>query len=230
MKSNTKQDDAPAPAAAPVQEPPPAEAPVQEPPPAEAPVQEAPAVEAPVQEAPVEAPVQEEPAVEEAPQMEAEEKPVVEKKKKKKSQKLKKTTIRYPSSYLLFTMEYRKVVKQENPTMTLGDISKKCGAEWQQLPEEEKLKWKTTAETEKLRRKSLEVDTGEEKVIKKKRVPSSYLLFSMKERANIMLENPTLKIGECSKLCGEKWKLLTVTEKDVWTQKSNDMKSEMNKV
>tara|TARA_A100001011_G_C13731206_1_gene603636 strand:- start:437 stop:574 length:138 start_codon:yes stop_codon:yes gene_type:complete len=42
-------------------------------------------------------------------------------------------------------MEYRKKVIEEEPTLSLGDVSKKCGAAWKIMPEDEKDIWKKKA-------------------------------------------------------------------------------------
>tara|TARA_B100000475_G_C14966258_1_gene301982 strand:- start:549 stop:914 length:366 start_codon:yes stop_codon:yes gene_type:complete len=52
---------------------------------------------------------------------------------------------RKPSSYLCFSMEYRKKVIQEEPNLSLGDVSKKCGAAWKSLTEDEREAWKKKA-------------------------------------------------------------------------------------
>ena len=174
--------------------------------------------------------------VDETSKVELEETPKVEKKQKKQKKqkmKIKKRIIRYPSGYLMFTLMHRKIVHEKNPTMRLGDISKQCGLAWKDISNEEKIKWKIEADNEKIRRQSLEVhvstETSETPVVKQKRVPSSYLLFAMNERVSITAENPTIRVGDCSKLCGVKWHALTLDEKKVWTQRSNQLKLEADK-
>lgn len=49
---------------------------------------------------------------------------------------------RPPSSYLLFAMEERKKVLQNNPKLGIADVSKMCGAAWKTLTEEERQVWK----------------------------------------------------------------------------------------
>lgn len=52
---------------------------------------------------------------------------------------------RAPSSYLLFAMEHRKVVLQEDPSLVIGDVSKKCGQVWKSMTDADKQKWKDKA-------------------------------------------------------------------------------------
>ena len=61
---------------------------------------------------------------------------------------------------------------------------------------------------------------------KTKRPPSSYLLYSMQERPNILKDNPDMKIGEISKLCGQRWKDMTDEEKKPWMDQAKALKEE----
>ena len=134
---------------------------------------------------------------------------------KNHTKKKRKTGTRTPSSYVLFSMDYRKIVSTEHPSLSLGEISKKCGEKWKDLPEDEKNSWKLKADTLKE-----EKQATIEHVIKKKRKPSSYLMFSMDYRKEITKSQPTLALGEVSRLCGAKWKSMTDDEKKVWKDKA----------
>uniref|UniRef100_A0A8C4Q2Z3 HMG box domain containing 4a n=1 Tax=Eptatretus burgeri TaxID=7764 RepID=A0A8C4Q2Z3_EPTBU len=46
------------------------------------------------------------------------------------------------SAYMLWSKEYRNVIMAESPGIDFGEISKKLGEVWKQLPEKEKLVWK----------------------------------------------------------------------------------------
>jgi hypothetical protein len=63
---------------------------------------------------------------------------IEEEKKKNPDQQPK----RPPSSYLLFAMEERKKVLQENPNLSIGNVSKKCGEVWKAMGDLEKQVWK----------------------------------------------------------------------------------------
>jgi hypothetical protein len=52
---------------------------------------------------------------------------------------------RAPSSYLLFAMEHRKVVLQDDPSLVIGDVSKKCGHVWKSMTDADKQVWKDKA-------------------------------------------------------------------------------------
>lgn len=61
------------------------------------------------------------------------------------------------------------------------------------------------------------------------RTPSSYVLFSLEKRREIMLENPGYVLGDVSKLCGAKWKELSDKDKEPWIEKANHLKMERRK-
>ena len=149
---------------------------------------------------------------------------VVEVKKRKgKIEKKRKTGNRTPSSYVLFSMEYRKTVSAENPDLSLGEVSKKCGEAWGQLSADEKSTWKAKADDCKEKKAAMQkAEVGDEPE-KKKRKPSSYLCFSMEYRKKVIAENANLSLGEVSKQCGAAWKELSDDEKAVWKDKAAAM-------
>ena len=73
------------------------------------------------------------------------------------------------------------------------------------------------------------VNEGADKVTekKKKRTPSSYLLFSIEYRKEMAQNYPEKTLGDISKLCGEKWKSMEDAEKKPWIDKANELKSEI---
>ena len=144
-------------------------------------------------------------------------KPTIEK-KTRKNMKQKKTGQRAPSSYVLFSMEYRKEVAQEYPDLTLGEVSKKCGEKWATLSEEDKLQWKTKSDTLKSER----CPPKDNEELKKKRKPSSYLCFSMNFRKQVIEKEPNLTLGEVSKKCGEEWKKMSDEDKEFWKNKASE--------
>merc|ERR1712224_436365 len=101
-------------------------------------------------------------------------------------------------------MQYRKEVALEFPNLTLGEVSKKCGEKWSSLNEEDKNTWKEKAL--QLKNENVQPDSTTEK---KKRKPSSYLMFSMQHRKDIIDKEPGLSLGEVSKRCGQAWKELS---------------------
>jgi len=127
-----------------------------------------------------------------------------------------------PSSYLLFAMDARKDIIEKDPTLKLGDVSKECGKLWKEISADDKEEWKNKANLLKE-----EARSSHPVVVKKeKRVPSSYILFAMSERKRIVDENPDMKLGDISKMCGTLWKGLSETEKEHWKNKANDLRTE----
>ena len=53
---------------------------------------------------------------------------------------------RKPSNYLCFSMEHRKVVLKDEPTLSLAEVSKRCGSAWKELTQEQKDAWKQPVE------------------------------------------------------------------------------------
>lgn len=143
-------------------------------------------------------------------------KPTIKKKPKVAPVKAKRT----PSNFVLFSMEQRKKIVEENPTLGLGEVSKKCGEAWSALNEEDKKIWTTKAEG--LRAESLAAHTKIVGDPKPKRRMSSYLCFSIEERKKILAGNPGLTLGEISKKCGESWKALSDADKEQWKVKANE--------
>lgn len=140
--------------------------------------------------------------------------PEVPEKTIKKRVTKKKTGVRTPSSYVLFSMEYRKTISNEFPELSLGEISKKCGEKWSSFSEDEKKEWKVKADNIKCEKNP----PKEENRIKRK--PSSYLAFPMEYRKIVKESNPKLSLGEISKECGKKWKELSAEEKESWKIKA----------
>lgn len=56
-----------------------------------------------------------------------------------KPSKAEKKTKRTPSAYLFFAKETRVTIKEKNPELTFGEVSKAVGEAWKGLSEEEKM-------------------------------------------------------------------------------------------
>ena len=135
-----------------------------------------------------------------------------------------KLSSRTPSSYVLFSMEERKTITQNNPDLGLGEISKMCGIAWKKLTDEEKAPWNAKAQVLKDERLKAIQEIQQNEPPKKKRSPSSYLLFAMDYRKEVLKSQPGLAIGEISKLCGSKWKEMPDAEKQKWKDQAIAMK------
>ena len=73
------------------------------------------------------------------------------------------------------------------------------------LSEAEKKPWNDKAS--ELKARKAEIDKQAElNPPKKKRTPSSYLIFSVAQRPQMLNENPSFTIGQISRLCGKKWR------------------------
>jgi high mobility group protein 2-like 1 len=141
-----------------------------------------------------------------------------------KNEKKRKSGTRTPSSYVLFSMEYRKTVSAESPDLSLGEVSKKCGEAWGQLSVDDKAVWKEKADKCKAEKVALQkLENPEATTDKPKRKPSSYLCFSMEYRKKVIEENATLSLGDISKRCGAAWKELPEEEKEMWKKKAAEM-------
>jgi len=46
-----------------------------------------------------------------------------------------------PSAYILFSVQERKRIVAECPTLTLGEVSKQCGQVWRQMTAEQRQAW-----------------------------------------------------------------------------------------
>lgn len=134
-------------------------------------------------------------------------------KTKKKKQKIHKK--RGPSSYILFTKQYR--TEHSNlSNLSLGDMSKACGEAWKNISDTEKDKYRQEAE-----RIRTELRANDPPPPPKKPM-SSYLAFAMVSRKQIIAEDPSLKLGDVSKKCGELWKKLTDEERAEWKKKASN--------
>lgn len=83
------------------------------------------------------------------------------------------------TDYVTFMKEQRSILKQEQPSLTFGEVSKIIGGRWR-----------------------------EEKEKNKKIKTNKYLEFSKTERAVVRQQYPLMKFGEVSKEVGKRWKAL----------------------
>jgi hypothetical protein len=69
-------------------------------------------------------------------------------KKTKEKKVVKKTPPRKVSAYALFSKEERVKIKEENPTMSSGDVTKALSTRWQEMSDEEKDEWRAQASSD----------------------------------------------------------------------------------
>ena len=126
--------------------------------------------------------------------------------------------------YMAFSMEERKRIVAENPSMKsdIGGVAKLVGKAWGALSAEEKAKYakkgasmKTKTKKSK-KSKHLEEETGKKGKTRKsgkKRALSGFMKFSMNQRASVMKENPGIAFGAVGKELGKRWGALSDAEK-----------------
>jgi structure-specific recognition protein 1 len=123
--------------------------------------------------------------------------------------------------YMAFSMEERKRIVAENPSMKsdIGGVAKLVGKAWKALSEAEKAKYAKKGASMKTKKKSKkapkEEEGGKKKTRKsgKKRALSGFMKFSMKERPSVMKENPDIEFGAVGKELGKRWRALSEAEK-----------------
>jgi len=71
-----------------------------------------------------------------------------DKKKTKEKKVVKKTPPRKVSAYALFSKEERVKIKEDNPTMSSGDVTKALSTRWQEMSDEEKEEWRAKASSD----------------------------------------------------------------------------------
>lgn len=148
----------------------------------------------------------------------------VTKKARRKKNPDKKSS-RTPSSYVLFSMEERKVIVAKNPDLSLGEVSKQCGIAWKALGEKDREPWQAKANELKQTRLAEIAEEEKNNPPKKRRSPSSYLLFAMEHRKVVLEKEPSLMIGDVSKRCGQVWKEMTDEQKQTWKDKAAALKN-----
>lgn len=128
--------------------------------------------------------------------------------------------------YMAFSMEERKRIVAENPSMKsdIGGVAKMVGKAWGALSAEEKAKYAKKGASMKTKKKAKKAKKGEvveeatdkkNKTRKsgKKRALSGFMKFSMKERASVLKENPGIEFGAVGKELGKRWGALSEAEK-----------------
>mgnify|MGYP006097817173 CR=1 FL=1 len=146
-------------------------------------------------------------------------------KKPRRKKNTDKKSSRTPSSYVLFSMDERKTIVAKNPDLNLGGVSKQCGVAWKALSVEDREPWQKKADELKQTRLAEIAEENKNNPPKKKRAPSSYLLFAMEHRKVVLQEDPSLVIGDVSKKCGQVWKSMTDSDKQVWKDKAAELKN-----
>lgn len=146
--------------------------------------------------------------------------------KQRRKKATEKMSSRTPSNYVLFSMEERKHIVAQYPDLTLGEVSKRCGDAWKALDANAREPWNKKANELKQKRLEEIANVRKSEPPKKKRAPSSYLLFAMEHRKVVLQNSPDLAIGDISKRCGEVWRGMNDAEKQVWKDQATKLKQE----
>eukprot|EP00467_Chlorarachnion_reptans_P007869 CAMPEP_0114505740 /NCGR_PEP_ID=MMETSP0109-20121206/11022_1 /TAXON_ID=29199 /ORGANISM="Chlorarachnion reptans, Strain CCCM449" /LENGTH=819 /DNA_ID=CAMNT_0001684215 /DNA_START=201 /DNA_END=2660 /DNA_ORIENTATION=+ len=148
----------------------------------------------------------------------------------KRKRKDKNAPKRAKSAFMLFVQKRRKTVKEENPNLKFGEISKLMGEKWKELPDDEKKEFLNAAKNDKIRAEKEKEKYDEEhkdddddspkRKKKRKKAPgepkrplSAYMFFAKNNRASIVGENPGKQPKEIMSLVAEKWRALDDDDK-----------------
>ena len=122
--------------------------------------------------------------------------------------------------YMAFSMEKRKEIVAENPSMKsdIGGVAKLVGKAWGQLSAAEKAKYakkgaSMKSKTRKSKKAAIHHEGKKTRKSGSKRKLSGFMKFSMKERASVIKENPSIAFGAVGKELGKRWRALSEAEK-----------------
>ncbi|SCV01294.1 LAME_0G15258g1_1 [Lachancea meyersii CBS 8951] len=133
-----------------------------------------------------------------------------------KRKQLKKQGPKRPSSaYFLFSMAAREDLVRQYPDAKVPELSKLASAKWKEMTDEEKRpyhdKFKINWEKYRVARKEYESN------LPPKRPSGPFIQFTQEVRPKIISENPEKDLIEITKLIGEKWRSLSQTDKQAYT-------------
>lgn len=134
---------------------------------------------------------------------------------------------KWKTGYILFCLDKRQEVKDENPNMKATEITKELGARWNALGDKNKKKYEKLSVKDKVRyQKEMENYTpppedelekrgkkGKKERTGPKRPLSSYMYFCQDVRDTVKSENPDMKGPEITKKLGVRWKSLEDEDK-----------------
>lgn len=143
------------------------------------------------------------------------------------------TIVRPKNAYMLWLAENRPKLVAENKDFKPKEIVKLAGERWGKLPAKDKKKYETLAAEDKARyekeveanpelkpknkKRSTEKKTKKSAEKKEKTGPkrplTAFFLWLQANRPTLKAENPDKKIGEISKIAGERWGKLPAKDK-----------------
>ncbi|SCU94874.1 LADA_0G11980g1_1 [Lachancea dasiensis] len=133
-----------------------------------------------------------------------------------KRKQLKKQGPKRPSSaYFLFSMAVREELVRQYPDAKVPELSKLASAKWKEMSEDDKKpfheKFKVNWEKYRVARKEYEAS------LPPKRPSGPFIQFTQEVRPKIISENPDKDLIEITKLIGEKWRSLSQSDKQAYT-------------
>jgi structure-specific recognition protein 1 len=176
------------------------------------------------------------------------ESPVKSKKKNKKDPNAPKRPM---TAFMYFSLDMRAKLKEENPDLSFGELGKLVGQRYKEISEEEKKKYESKANADKMRYEAEmkkysppDVDSGSEEASsskkkgakKAKKDPnapkkglSAFMFFSKEMRPKLKEENPNLSFGELGKLLGQVYRDLSPDELAKYEEMANSDKKRFNR-
>jgi hypothetical protein len=138
-----------------------------------------------------------------------------------------KDTVRAMSAYQAFATGMRRELCAEVP---FGESSKVLAAAWKEVSPEARAEWQSKADEatrQRRERRSEQEATSSTAgpsgaVVKKKRKPTAFLMFSKSYRSTYAAQNPKCEFGAASRACGAAWKALDESDKAKWQAKANE--------
>ncbi|CAO3607321.1 unnamed protein product [Mucor fragilis] len=162
---------------------------------------------------------------------------------------------RPPNAYLLFNKEMRRILKDQDPTMKVADISKEVGFRWKTMPKEQKEQYvnqanKIKEEQRALHPNSMYIRRSRAELLKaghfskgnpdqpadphtKRKRPkrdkntttpkhplSAYMWYLTEVRPDAMRQYPGSNVGQISKLCADRWNVMSEEARLPWKTKA----------
>ncbi|CAO0800315.1 unnamed protein product [Mucor circinelloides] len=162
---------------------------------------------------------------------------------------------RPPNAYLLFNKEMRRILKDQDPTMKVADISKEVGFRWKNMPKEQKEQYvnqanKIKEEQRALHPNSMYIRRSRAELLKaghfskgnpdqpadshsKRKRPkrdkntttpkhplSAYMWYLTEVRPDAMRQYPGSNVGQISKLCADRWNVMSEEARLPWKTKA----------
>lgn len=110
------------------------------------------------------------------------------------------------SAYIFYQKDQFQILKQSEPTLKLGDISKKIGAQWKSLSESDKKPYLDLASEDKIRAQKERAEY--KKDLKPKRGLSAYMFYMKEKRAYYKEKKPNMNFSELTKYIVKRWNSL----------------------